>query len=398
MACHAGVSVPASYAGSRTTDWADSLFARSAAVYVANYGYGYGAVGEAAVCPERLMTLFAAGVADGRTAGEAWRMAKQEYVATQGRFGSYDEKVPQQAIFYGLPMYRVEGAQAAAAPLSVTAAVELQPDPRTGSAAVPAQTVATVSPSFAKRTLGDGSTYQVATAASGPDGQPYPTAEAGAIVLHGYPIQPKVITEVTVDGYEARGAVIESMSSVPPVDGTVIDDPAYARAIVDLAANEPEVEPGSVIFPTAFQTVTHTSDGATSTDRLLLFPGQLTVDGPDATQLLFTDLTPTVYYVADEDDRAADRTRPQILESTAGATGDVIRFRVITRDKNADGSDGTGVARIVVLYNDRTNPNWVGADLLQVGATDEWVGARCARRTPAAATSCRSSMGPAMSA
>ena len=374
MGCHAGVSVPDSYAGSRTTDWADSLFARSAAVYVANYGYGYGAVGEAALS-ERLMTLFAAGVADGRTAGEAWRLAKQEYVATQGRFGSYDEKVPQQAIFYGLPMYRVEGAQAAAAAPSVTAAAELQPDPRTGSAAVPAQTIAAVSPSFATRTLDDGSTYPVATAAYGPTGQPYPDAESGAIVLHGYPIQPKVITEVTVDGYEARGAVIESMSSVPPVEGADIADPAYARAIVDLAANEPEVEPGSVIFPTAFQTVTHSSDGATSTDRLLLFPGQLTVDGPDATQLLFTNLKPTVYYVADVDPRAEDRTRPQILESTAGSTGDVVRFRVVARDMNADGTDGTGVARIVVLYNDRTNPNWVGVDLLQVGATDEWVGA-----------------------
>ena len=235
--------------------------------------------------------------------------------------------------------------------------------------------MATVSPSFATRTLDDGSTYPVATAATGPTGQPYPTAESGAIVLHGYPIQPKVITEVTVDGYEARGAVIESMSSVPPVDGADIADPAYARAIVDLAANEPEVEPGSVIFPTAFQTVTHTSDGATSTDRLLLFPGQLTVDGPDATQLLFTDLTPTVYYVADEDDRAADRTRPQILESTAGATGDVIRFRVVARDKDADGSDGTGVARIVVLYNDRTNPQ-LGRRRSAAGRGDRRMGRR----------------------
>ena len=43
------------------------------------------------------------------TAGRALMIAKQQYLATTQVLNPYDEKVLQQVVFYGLPMYKLGG-------------------------------------------------------------------------------------------------------------------------------------------------------------------------------------------------------------------------------------------------------------------------------------------------
>ncbi len=74
---------------------------RRGAVYVATTGYGYGdqvSVG----LQERLMTLFAGQLDGAVSLGDALRNAKQEYFASQGLYGAYDEKALSSTILYGL--------------------------------------------------------------------------------------------------------------------------------------------------------------------------------------------------------------------------------------------------------------------------------------------------------
>ncbi|MEM9654639.1 MAG: hypothetical protein AAGA65_21290 [Actinomycetota bacterium] len=109
MGCHGGLNVPDQLfadADPRALDWAQT-FGRQQAVFVANTGYGYGET-EGVELSERLMQLFAERLDGSVSVGEALLYAKQTYVGTrQAEYGPFDEKVLQQATFYGLPIYRV---------------------------------------------------------------------------------------------------------------------------------------------------------------------------------------------------------------------------------------------------------------------------------------------------
>ena len=107
------------------------------------------------------------------------------------------------------------------------------------------------------------------------DGAPRTPSNGETLVLNGYPIQPKTSINVTstVAGYTARGATLETMQT-SLVPGVV---PQMARATADRGSSERAVQPATVVFPTAFQAVS----GTTQNQRLVVFPGQ------------FSDLDPT---------------------------------------------------------------------------------------------------------
>ena len=73
-----------------------------------------------------------------------WSKAKQDYFATQGVYGSYDEKSLQQVVFYGIPMFRLSSVEAGPASPSLTAAAAAAPassnglTPQAGSGGLPA--------------------------------------------------------------------------------------------------------------------------------------------------------------------------------------------------------------------------------------------------------------------
>ena len=53
------------------------------------------------------MTLFAGQLDGAVSLGDALRNAKQQYFASQGLYGAYDEKALSSTILYGLPMFAV---------------------------------------------------------------------------------------------------------------------------------------------------------------------------------------------------------------------------------------------------------------------------------------------------
>lgn len=102
LACHGGLNVPDDQ-DSFTTDLVES-FVMKGANYVGNTGYGWGYRGSIGLS-EQMMQLFTARLVKGGAMGPALSEAKAEYYKLTKAARSYDEKVMQQLIFYGLPMF-----------------------------------------------------------------------------------------------------------------------------------------------------------------------------------------------------------------------------------------------------------------------------------------------------
>ena len=381
--CHAGMSVPDAYATNTTKypllrgatagipyDWAQALSQRRSAVWVASFGYGYGAVDDVALT-ERLMGLYAKYLVDPTVAnaGQALVKAKQEYFATQGVYGSYDEKALQEVVFYGIPTFRL-GTTSPASPslqLAATSTGDAAPAPL---APVPGTNGMPTAASLGNLTFD-------LTARPSADGTAY-TVNGETLAVNGYPVMPKTSVDVTVPGLSARGAAIERMTTTL-LDGVL---PQIARATVDNSLLEPSRRPSTVVFPTAFQSI----GGTNATQRLVVVPGQFS-DLDDAPgqhrgqQLLLNSGDFTVYYA--DASTAGDLTRPYIQESTASiGASNVVLFRVKTTDLRGpqDTIDPTGVRRVLVQYDASTatdlgQPNpWIPVEL-QMDSTGTWVGA-----------------------
>lgn len=389
--CHGGMSVPDAYATANATypllagstsgvpyDWAQALSSRKASVWVANTGYGYGSSGDVALS-ERLMALYAKYLVDPATtgAGDALVKAKQDYFATQGVYGSYDEKALQQVVFYGIPMFHLS---VGAASSSLTAAAAAAPSsggltPQAGSGGLPASaSIANTAFNLTSRVADGRTAYSV-------DGE--------TLVINGYPIQPKTSVDVTstAAGFTARGATLETMQT-SQVAGVV---PQMARATADRSSSERAQQPATAVFPTAFQTVA----GNANKQRLVIFPGQFSDLDPapnatSGTQMLIDHGSYTVYYA--DSTTAGDVTKPFIQESTAsvglvGTSPGVVLFRVKALDRAgvADTRSPTGVKRVLVQYDEtpsafNTSHTWRPVELHQ-DTTGTWVGALVTSRT-----------------
>ncbi len=155
MGCHAGLNVSDVIVGSSNAiapDWAQTL-SDQGAVFGGNTGYGLGD-DTAVAYSERLMSLFATHLDGSMRVGEAWKQAIQDYWGSLGPLSVYDEKVMEEATFYGLPFYGVGAApgpvplaaKTKAASLSAPVVSAIAPDPITGTDAA----AFTVSPSFTK--------------------------------------------------------------------------------------------------------------------------------------------------------------------------------------------------------------------------------------------------------
>jgi Tol biopolymer transport system component len=360
MGCHAGLAVPDGYVGTQSDlagDWAQT-FGAEKAVFVGNTGYGYGD-DTAVALSERLMALYAEHLDGTLTVGEALAAAKHAYVGSMGNYGSYDEKVVQQTVFYGLPMYRLgtPPTDADVQPMGMAAMSGSAPqtvnDPLTGLEVAPTGFAAGPGASgFDRFTDDDRGDY---FAVEGED----------PLVTHWRPIQPKKVIDVTVDGLEARGALITGLSSTDELDFDVV----FARPAVGPAANEPEVEFGGVAFPARLSNLTRTGGPEGPKDNLVLMPGQFFSDldsgETTGTQRRYTNMDALVYY---GEEPAEELTPPSIdLADAVAADGQVTFAAQLT--------DDSGVKRAVVLFKDEDGTGvWRSVELSFVGPLGRWVG------------------------
>ncbi len=342
MGCHAGLSVADIAVGvfnDNDQDWAQT-YASQGALYAANTGYGYGDTTSVALS-ERLMAQFAERLDGTMTVGQAMIFAKQQYFGDLGLYGAYDEKALQEATFYGLPMYKL-GTGTPAIPTPVTTTT----DPVTGIQS----TTVSASPVITQASTGVGQLFSV---------------DGDVQFTHFRPLQPIVRTDVTPTDptLTARGAMITSLTTT---DITGVDI-AYARPIIDLSANEQEVESDEMVFPTTFASVSlfnappgpSTVGPVARRQQLNIIAGQFTspADGDTfGTERLFNDYDATVYY-----SDSADYTKPKLNQIQAALVGNQASFIV-------DVSDDVDVARVVALYRQATTAGvstWVSVDLVE---------------------------------
>jgi hypothetical protein len=350
IGCHSGLNVPDGYlgvgAGARAKDWAQVLV-NDGAVYIGNTGYGYGDRATVAFS-ERLQYLFAQRL-DGRySVGAALTSAKQEYFATLGAYSDYDHKAMMELTFYGLPFFGYgpnNGAPILPPKLSTA------PDPSTGGLAA-ADTSFT--PVFQTNTTSDGETFLTADAQT-------------PQVVEGFPIEPRVDRDVspTNTALVAHGALITALTSVDSAN----TDAAFARPVVDLAANEPSKPVADVAFPSKLQNVASYTAPDGSRQRLTIIPGQF-VGEPSTPgvglQRRFTSVTAKVLYAPAT---STDYTAPTFRSVSAAANGSAVNIATEVSDS------GGSIVRVLALYRD--GAVWRSADLTKLsssGGVDKWVG------------------------
>ena len=194
-------------------------------------------------------------------------------------------------------------------------------------------------------------------------------------MTHYRPIQPRLSFDVTQTGMTAHGALITSLVTRPDI----AIEPAFARPTVDLAANEPPLRSGDVVFPSQLQTITSYKAPDGPRQNLVLITGQFIPDDDSATtcgsQRLFDSIGVQVTYSQEPDFFA-----PQVSGATAtiqslSGAGNLV-FSLSAKDVNALGATGT-VERAVVLYrltNTESN-TWTFLELGQGVQLGSWTAA-----------------------
>ena len=357
MGCHGGLNVPDQLFPTddpRALDWAQT-FGRSRAVYVANNGYGYGET-EGVELSERLMELFAERLDGSVTVGEALLYAKQTYVGTrQAEYGPFDEKVLQQATFYGLPIYQV-GVAELPTPPPLPAAPSLAPLSGTDLAV---DTVVT-NPSFERVDNQGGTSFD---AVLGADDEGVTRQQSTPFS----PILPTVsydVSAVTEDGRApvavAQGAFITELLTrdVPSIE------PDIAKPIVDLTARETEPTVGDIgTEPTVFVSNYRTPEGPRQQLSALaaIFQSTATDGTGIGTTRLFEGLEFEVFYR--QPGNGADQQPPVFagIRSEVKQAGDNQAVLVIT----AKVGDPSGVERVLALVaqDPGTNTRWTPVEL-----------------------------------
>ena len=370
MGCHSGLNMSDLLVGMGpgAADWAQT-FAGAGAHWVGNTGYGYGDT-ETVALSEELMTLFARRLVAGDTAGVALAVAKQHYVGRRPLVSSYDEKVVQEAVLYGLPMLKVAGGDAPTT-LTALASAEIAPapppveplevDPFTGFLSDTERFDFTLTAPLP----GDDSGLLYLAPAS-PVEPTYYHVDGGTLTQARRPIQPLTTRDVTFEGdadVRAEGFLVTTLSSedVPEFE------PVFFSPTVDLGAHEPDSIAADATFPSTMAAVTSTSTSSGRRDQLVVVPGQFrrTDAVGQGTQRLFTHIGGTVYY--------RSSTQPQ---STPVSVSQTRAFFESNRVRLEVETDGTA-KRVYVLYKPLETAGgaaWQGLDLVFDAGTDMWIG------------------------
>ena len=190
------------------------------------------------------------------------------------------------------------------------------------------------------------------------------------------------------DGETAGGAFITQLTT----EDIAVADIAFARPVIDLGENEPEIETDEVVFPTAFTNIAAYKapppDGGPfePRDQLNVIVGQFTspLDGANhGTERLFRDFESQVFY------RPEAAAQPALAPPLA-ASGDYVRpefdnvqARVVESTSSnqaafsVDVTDNGTVLRVAVLYLQSVTGdfgNWVMVDLVPGAGSNTWTG------------------------
>jgi hypothetical protein len=342
MGCHAGLSVSDIQIGfPRPDDWAQTL-SRNGALLVGNTGFGYGDT-ETVALSEQLMANFARRLQGSASIGEALMLAKQEYLQGTPLITPYDQKILQISTFYGLPMFKLSGAQASTSASLISASV----NPSTGA--------------FDLNLVIGFDLTQVVTSR----GRLY-TVEGETLNIVNQPVQPKVTLDIPAPSTPAvgiaHGVMITGLTSID----LGAFDPVYFRPTVDQSSIEPEPLVGEAHFPASPVAIPPVPQGSGIGQTLVVIPGQFRdpVAGTGiGTQRLFTRVAGTVNYSA-----STDFDPPTIISTTV--TGTTVE--VVVQGAGNDIDAITVLHRPLVAAGPVT---WTLLPLIRVTGTNRWTGA-----------------------
>jgi hypothetical protein len=361
IGCHFGLDFPDLLAGNAPTgtdaqrilDWEQAYFDKGAAVLVGNLGFGFGDTATVAFS-ERLMANFAANLDGSMSVGQALVKAEKDYLTSLASFSPYDQKVLEQTIMWGFPMYKLPGGGGGSGPAaaSVVSSSVDDPAPDPGLGNVDATTVG-LTPTFNLHTAPDGSQFYDA------DGLTQST--------HPYPIMPKTVTDLPADGSNiAKGALLES--------GTISEqsnfDMSFANATIDNSANEPATA-FETIYPTTHQSIgTFVDQTGSPTQTLVILPGMFRPDSnlTNSPSIgTFRKLTASQWQVTYGNPN--DVTGPQFvsIDGTPGSGSTQFSVNVA----GAENDDTVVVVRVAALYIGGTTYQTVN---LTHGAGTLWTG------------------------
>ena len=367
IGCHAGLSVADTFVASpseaaRKADWVQSVASRGG-VYAANTGYGYGDT-VAVAYSEKLMADLAGNLDGSMTVGQALMLAKHSNLHLP--LGAVDVKVMQEALLYGLPMYRIGsggGSLTSMVPVVPTAA-----DGATANGVAEALDLTVASGRhLVQKDTGRG-TYFVVQNGTG-------AAEA-PLALPGRPLEPQTTDLVPRrgDDLRAHGVVVDSLST--RVIGGGGFDPVYSVAVPDSSALSPEPSTVGAFFPATLASVVERATRAGLQDAVVLTPGQFRAASP-TTGRGFQQLADKLGYHLVYS--ASDDTQPPTISTVDGAvTGTQVRFTVTSPSDDADsatvlylvaGGPSLQAWKKVALTSSDGGRTFTGTDTVPAGTT-----------------------------
>ena len=365
IGCHFGLDFPDRLAGNAPTgtdaqrilDWEQAYFDKGAAVLVGNLGFGFGDTATVAFS-ERLMANFAANLDGTMSVGQALVKAEKDYLTSLASFSPYDQKVLEQTIMWGFPMYKLPGGGGGSGPArssavsSSAAAPVPAPSPYPGVPSVDTTTVS-LTPAFTVHTAPDGSQFYDA------DGLTQST--------HPYPIMPKTVTDLPPDGSNiAKGALLQS--------GTISEQSPFNMSFANATIDNSAIEPATAfetIYPTTHQSIgTFVDQTGSPTQTLVVLPGMFRPDGnlTNSPSIgTFRKLTASQWQVTYGN--PDDVTGPQFVSIDGTPAASSTQFSVNVA--GAENDDTVVVVRVAALYIGGTTYQTVN---LTQGAGTLWTG------------------------
>ena len=350
VGCHGGLNVPPNNPVSPID--LPQAFVSKQANYVGNTGYGWGMRNSIGLS-EKLIRLFTRALLAGTKSsmGKALATAKALYYQQDQDFSNYDEKVMQQVVFYGLPMYELETGAVLDEPGNDFPGVDFTQDlPSSGQLGETTVLTGSVSINFEEA--------QNLALSETADGDYY--ALNGSIhTVPGQPIQPLHFGNVTVPQLPARGVLLLNASY--EAQGTF--DPVIAIPYNEFNTDntEPDLADPLGLYPSVPVSIQEYNGMSSLVTQL----GQY--DAATEDLFLLQEVQLELYYSIDADQLGPETT---VIDGVAPLGSGKVEIKV-------GAVDPSGIKRVVLSYIEDINQNirqLKSIDLRYDDVSRKWVG------------------------
>ncbi len=346
--CHAGLNVPPT----NTNNPMDlpQAFASKRANYIGNTGYGWGMRSSIGLT-EKVIRLYTRALLKGlqSSMGKALVTAKTLYHQQDTDFSGYDEKVMQQMIFYGLPMYELESGSALD-PEDPFPGVDFTPDVPENPLGSDDILTGTISVDFSEA-------LNLALSETG-DGDYY-SLNGSIHAVPGQPMQPLHFGDVTAPELPAHGALLLNATFKAPTTFDPLVAIPYNE--YETANLEPELENPLALYPPMPVSVQQLNGKASLVTQL----GQY--DASTGKLSLLETLDVELYYSTSTDQISPEAT---VIDALVRLGGNRVEMKV-------GAVDASGIERVLVSYIEDINlaaNQLKSVDLQYDAAAQKWIG------------------------